>query len=229
MNVDGDDNITEFAEKPKKPKSNLASMGIYIFTWAKLRAYLIADEAKEGSSNDFGKDIIPAMLNAGEKMVAYRFEGYWKDVGTLDSLWDANMDMLTPGSGLNLLDERWPIHGRTAICPPAYVGEHADVGNSAVARGCEILGEVKNSVLSTGCHVGRGAEVSYSVVMPGAVIEDGARVSYAIVGEGCRVGGKARVGAPPEETGDPAAWGIAVLGPHTHVADAGGSPAQNHA
>ena len=219
MNVDGDDNITEFAEKPKEPKSNLASMGIYIFTWAKLRAYLIADEAREGSSNDFGKDIIPAMLNAGEKMVAYRFEGYWKDVGTLDSLWDANMDMLTPGSGLNLLDERWPIHGRTAICPPAYVGEHADVGNSAVARGCEILGEVKNSVLSTGCHVGRGAEVSYSVVMPGAVIEDGARVSYAIVGEGCRVGGKARVGAPPEETGDPAAWGIAVLGPHTHVAE----------
>ena len=219
MNVDGDDNITEFAEKPKEPKSNLASMGIYIFTWAKLRAYLIADEAREGSSNDFGKDIIPAMLNAGEKMVAYRFEGYWKDVGTLDSLWDANMDMLTPGSGLNLLDERWPIHGRTAICPPAYVGEHADVGNSAVARGCEILGEVKNSVLSTGCHVGRGAEVSYSVVMPGAVIEDGARVSYAIVGEGCRVGGKARVGAPPEEAGDPAAWGIAVLGPHTHVAE----------
>ena len=219
MNVDGDDNITEFAEKPKEPKSNLASMGIYIFTWAKLRAYLIADEAREGSSNDFGKDIIPAMLNAGEKMVAYRFEGYWKDVGTLDSLWDANMDMLTPGSGLNLLDERWPIHGRTAICPPAYVGEHADVGNSAVARGCEILGEVKNSVLSTGCHVGRGAEVSYSVVMPGAVIEDGARVSYAIVGEGCRVGGKARVGAPPEEANDPAAWGIAVLGPHTHVAE----------
>ena len=212
MNVDGDDNITEFAEKPKEPKSNLASMGIYIFTWAKLRAYLIADEAREGSSNDFGKDIIPAMLNAGEKMVAYRFEGYWKDVGTLDSLWDANMDMLTPGSGLNLLDERWPIHGRTAICPPAYVGEHADVGNSAVAKGCTILGEVKNTV-------GEGAEVSYSVVMPGAVIEDGARVSYAIVGEGCRVGGKARVGAPPEETGDPAAWGIAVLGPHTHVAE----------
>ena len=219
MNVDDQDNITEFAEKPKEPKSNLASMGIYIFTWAKLRAYLIADEAKAGSSNDFGKDIIPAMLNAGEKMVAYRFEGYWKDVGTLDSLWDANMDMLTPGSGLNLLDGRWPIHGRTAICPPAYVGEHADVGNSAVARGCEILGEVKNSVLSTGCYVGQRAEVSYSVVMPGAVIEDGARVSYAIVGEGCRIGRKALVGAPPEEAADPEAWGIAVLGPHTEVAE----------
>ena len=219
MNVDGEDNITEFAEKPKEPKSNLASMGIYIFTWAKLRTYLIADEAKADSSNDFGKDIIPAMLNAGEKMVAYRFEGYWKDVGTLDSLWDANMDMLTPGSGLNLLDERWPIHGRTAVCPPAYVGEHADIGNSAVARGCEILGEVKNSVLSTGCHVGQRAEVSYSVVMPGAVIEDGARVAYAIVGEGCRIGRRAQVGAPPEEAADPDSWGIAVLGPRTNVAE----------
>ena len=219
MNADAEDNITEFAEKPKEPKSNLASMGIYIFTWAKLRAYLIADEAKADSSNDFGKDIIPAMLNAGEKMVAYRFEGYWKDVGTLDSLWDANMDMLTPGSGLNLLDERWPIHGRTAICTPTYIGEHADIGNSAVARGCEILGEVKNSVMSTGCRVGEHAEVSYSVVMPGAVIEDGAKVSYAIVGEGCRIGARAVVGAPPEEAEDPEQWGIAVLGPHTGITE----------
>ena len=218
MNVDGDGNITEFAEKPKEPKSNLASMGIYIFTWPKLRSYLMADEANEASSNDFGKDIIPTMLNAGEKMVAYRFEGYWKDVGTLDSLWDANMDMLTPGSGLNLLDERWPIHGRTAICPPTYVGEHSDVGNSAVARGCEILGEVKNSVMSTGCRVGERAQVSYSVVMPGAVIEDGAKVSYAIVGEKCHIGPKAVVGGPPEEAADPDSWGIAVLGPHTCVA-----------
>ena len=218
MNVDSDGNITEFAEKPKEPKSNLASMGIYIFTWPKLRSYLMADEANEASSNDFGKDIIPTMLNAGEKMVAYRFEGYWKDVGTLDSLWDANMDMLTPGSGLNLLDERWPIHGRTAICPPTYVGEYSDVGNSAVARGCEILGEVKNSVMSTGCRVGERAQVSYSVVMPGAVIEDGAKVSYAIVGEKCHIGPKAVVGGPPEEAADPDSWGIAVLGPHTCVA-----------
>lgn len=218
MNVDSDGNITEFAEKPKEPKSNLASMGIYIFTWPKLRSYLMADEANEASSNDFGKDIIPAMLNNGEKMVAYRFEGYWKDVGTLDSLWDANMDMLTPGSGLNLLDERWPIHGRTAICPPTYVGEYSVVGNSAVARGCEILGEVKNSVMSTGCRVGERAQVSYSVVMPGAVIEDGAKVSYAIVGEKCHIGPKAVVGGPPEEAADPDSWGIAVLGPHTCVA-----------
>ena len=152
-------------------------------------------------------------------MAAYRFEGYWKDVGTLDSLWDANMDMLSPGSGLNLLDKKWPIYGRTPNCPPTFVGPEGDIGNSAVAKGCTILGEVKNTVLSYGSSVAEGAQVSYSVVMPNAVIEAGARVSYAIVGEGCRVGGKARVGAPPEETGDPAAWGIAVLGPHTHVAE----------
>ena len=218
MNVDGDDNITEFAEKPKEPKSNLASMGIYIFTWAKLRAYLIADEAREGSSNDFGKDIIPAMLNAGEKMSAYRFEGYWKDVGTLDSLWDANMDMLAPGSGLNLLDKKWPIYCRTPSCPPAFLGPHADVGNSAVAKGCGILGEVKNSVLSYNTQVGQGASVCYSVVMPGAVIEEGAVVQYAIIGERCRVGRGAQVGTPPETAKNPDDWSIAVLGPDTVIA-----------
>ena len=217
MNVDGDDNITEFAEKPKEPKSNLASMGIYIFTWAKLRAYLIADEAREGSSNDFGKDIIPAMLNAGEKMVAYRFEGYWKDVGTLDSLWDANMDMLAPGSGLNLLDKRWPIYSRTPSCPPAFYAATADVGNSAVAKGCDIRGEVKNTVLSYNAVVEEGAQVTYSVVMPGAVVKKGARVEYAILGENCRVGAEARVGAAPEDC-DPDAWGLAVLAPECDVA-----------
>jgi len=218
MAVDGEDNIVEFAEKPKEPKSNLASMGIYIFSWKKLREYLIADEANENSDNDFGKNIIPTMLNDGEKMVAYRFEGYWKDVGTLDSLWDANMDMLTPDSGLNLLDDSWPIRGRNEVCPPTYVGEKADIGNSAVARGCTLLGEVKNSVLSTGTSVGEGASVTYSVVMPGAVIEDGAQVHYAIVGENCRIGANAVVGAPPEAAEDPEQWGIAVLGPRTCVA-----------
>ena len=142
MSVDGEDRITEFAEKPKEPKSNLASMGIYIFTWSKLREYLVADEADPASENDFGKNIIPAMLAAGERMTAWRFDGYWKDVGTLVSLWDANMDMLSPGSGLNLLDRRWPIYSRTPSCPPAYVGPKADIGNSAVAKGCEVLGEV---------------------------------------------------------------------------------------
>ena len=218
MAVDGDDNITEFAEKPKEPKSNLASMGIYIFTWKKLRQYLIDDEADPRSDNDFGKNIIPAMLRNGEKMSAYRFEGYWKDVGTLDSLWDANMDMLSPGSGLNLLDKKWRIYGRTPTCPPTYIGKTGDVGNSAVAKGCTVLGEVKNAVLSTGTTVAEGASVSYSVVMPGAVIEAGAKVSYAIVGEGCRVGRNAVVGGAPGSVPFED-WGIAVLGPRTSVAD----------
>ena len=217
MNVNENGIITEFEEKPKEPKSNLASMGIYIFTWAKLRAYLIADEHDENSANDFGKNIIPNMLQNGEKMVSYRFDGYWKDVGTLDSLWDANMDMLSPGSGLNLLDNSWPIYGRTPSCPPAYMGAEADVGNSAVAKGCTILGEVKNSVLSTRVTVGKGASVSYSVLMPGAVVEDGACVSYAIVGENVRIGRGARVGAPPETAENFDDWGIAVLGPGTVV------------
>ena len=158
------------------------------------------------------------MLEAGEVMSAYRFEGYWKDVGTLDSLWDANMDMLAPGSGLNLLDKKWPIYCRTPSCPPAFLGPHADVGNSAVAKGCGILGEVKNSVLSYNTQVGQGASVCYSVVMPGAVIEEGAVVQYAIIGERCRVGRGAQVGAPPETAKNPAEWGIAVLGPDTVIA-----------
>ena len=171
------------------------------------------------SDNDFGKNIIPAMLSAGEVMAAYRFEGYWKDVGTLDSLWDANMDMLSPGSGLNLLDKKWPIYGRTPNCPPTFVGPDGDIGNSAVAKGCTILGEVKNTVLSYGSSVEEGAQVSYSVVMPNATIEAGAKVSYAIVGEGCHVGKNAVGGAPGSVDFDH--WGIAVLGPHTTVPDGG--------
>ena len=216
MSVDADDNITEFAEKPKEPKSNLASMGIYIFTWQKMRQYLIADEADPNSENDFGKNIIPAMLNAGEKMVAYRFEGYWKDVGTLDSLWDANMDMLLPGSGLNLLDTKWPIYGRTPSCPPTFVGPTSDVDNSAVAKGCTLLGEVKNSVLSYNTQVGEGASVAYTVVMPGAVIERGAKVSYAIIGENTVVARGASVGAPPDGSPD---WGVATCGPNLRIGE----------
>ena len=218
MNLGEDGYVCEFEEKPKQPKSDLASMGIYIFNWKKLREYLIADENDPNSSKDFGKNIIPTMLKNGEKMAAYRFEGYWKDVGTLDSLWDANMDMLSPGSGLNLLDKKWRIYGRTPTCPPTYIGKTGDVGNSAVAKGCTVLGEVKNAVLSTGTTVAEGASVSYSVVMPGAVIEAGAKVSYAIVGEGCRVGRNAVVGGAPGSVPFED-WGIAVLGPRTSVAD----------
>ena len=216
MAVDGEDNITEFQEKPKQPKSNLASMGIYVFTWKKLREYLVSDEADPASSNDFGKNIIPNMLNAGEKMVAYRFDGYWKDVGTLESLWDANMDMLSRGD-LDLLEDSWPIYARLPSQPPAYIGKSSLVEHSVVTQGCEITGTVKNSVLSPGARVEDGAEVHYSVLMPGVTVKRGAVVRYAILGENCQVDAGAVVGADPESC-EPDEWGITVLGPGTAIA-----------
>lgn len=212
MNVDKADIITEFAEKPKEPKSNLASMGIYIFNWQTLKAYLTAGEADPNSENDFGKNVIPAMLAAGERMAAYRFDGYWKDVGTLESLWDANMDMLSPDSGLDLQDESWPIYARTVSMPTAFLGREARVTHSAFNRGSDIEGTVENSVLSPGVTVGAGATVSYSVLLPGVTVEPGAEVHYAILGEGVRVGAECRVGAPPD-VNPPDAWGLTVLAP----------------
>jgi len=217
MAVDGDDRITEFQEKPKQPKSNLASMGIYVFTWKKLREYLINDENDPASSNDFGKNIIPNMLNAGEVMQAYRFEGYWKDVGTLESLWDANMDMLSRGD-LDLLESSWPIYARIPAAPPAFIAASALVEHSVVTQGCDVEGTVKNSVLSPNVLIEEGAEVHYSVLMPGTVVKKGAVVKYAILGENSQVGAGAKVGAAPEEA-DPAAWGITVLGPGCAIAD----------
>ena len=200
MAVDGDDMITEFAEKPKEPKSNLASMGIYVFSWQALRKYLTEDEADPNSENDFGKNVIPTMLNSGEKMAAYRFQGYWKDVGTLDSLWDANMDMLSADSGLDLTDDSWPIYARSVNAPPAFLGAEAKVTHSAINRGSDLEGTVENSVLFTNVTVGKGAKVSYSVLLPGTVVEEGAVVKYAILGgDGCVVGKNCRVGAAPAE------------------------------
>ena len=216
MAVDGENNITEFQEKPKQPKSNLASMGIYVFTWQKLRQALIEDEADPNSSNDFGKNIIPKMLSAGEKMIAYRFDGYWKDVGTLESLWDANMDMLSRGD-LDLLEDSWPIYARLPSEPPAYIGKTSLVEHSVVTQGCEITGTVKNSVLSHGARVEDGAEVHYSVLMPGVTVKRGAVVRYAILGENCQVDAGAVVGADPESC-EPDEWGITVLGPGTAIA-----------
>lgn len=212
MNVDEHDMVEEFEEKPKQPKSNLASMGIYVFTWKTLRAYLEADEADLGSENDFGKNVIPAMLGSGEKMAAYRFEGYWKDVGTLESLWDANMDMLSPESGLDLLDESWPIYAKSVSMPTAYLGRHAQVSHSAFNRGGDLEGTVENSVLSAGVNVEEGARVSYSVLMPGVTVKAGAMVEYAIVGQDALIGENCRVGASPEGV-DPQAWGLTVLAP----------------
>ena len=219
MNVDGDDTIYEFEEKPKHPKSNLASMGIYIFTWAKLRNYLMADEADEKSSNDFGKNIIPAMLRAGEKLVAYRFSGYWKDVGTIDSLWDANMDMLstTAGSGVDLYDQEWPIYARTPTKPPHFTGPNAQVDHSMITGGCEVYGRVENSILFHSVTVEEGAVVRYSILMPGTVVKAGAVIEYAIVAENAVIGAQSHVGSAP--TGDDE-WGIAVVAQGIKVGNA---------
>ena len=217
MAVDGEDNITEFQEKPKQPKSNLASMGIYVFTWKKLREYLVNDEKDPKSSNDFGKNIIPNMLGTGEKMIAYRFDGYWKDVGTLESLWDANMDMLSRGD-LDLLESSWPIYARLPSEPPAYIGKTSLVEHSVVTQGCEVEGTVMNSVLSHGVRIEEGAQVQYSVLMPGVTVGRGAVVRYAIVGENASIAAGAQVGDTPESAEDPDKWGITVLGPGASIA-----------
>ena len=212
LSADEQDIITEFQEKPETPKSNLASMGIYVFSWRILRRYLVEDEEDPASSNDFGKNIIPKMLAAGERMAAFRFNGYWKDVGTLVSLWDANMDMLSPESGLDLLDERWPIYARSESMPAAFLGRDSHVTHSAFNRGSDIEGMVENSVLSPGVFVAKSARVSYSVLMPGVYVGDGAAVEYAILGENSRVAEGCHVGGAPEES-DPDDWGLTVLAP----------------
>ena len=221
MNLGEDGYVCEFEEKPKQPKSDLASMGIYIFNWKKLREYLIADENDPNSSKDFGKNIIPNMLNAGEKLWPYRFDGYWRDVGTITSLWDANMDMLST-TLINLYDPTWPISSRSPICPPHFTGENAQIVHSIVTEGCEIDGTVENSVLSSGVKVGTGANVIYSVLMPGAVVEDGATVEYAIVGENTVVHKNAHVGATPDGTD---AWGVATCGPDIEIREGAQVPA----
>ena len=217
MNVDSEDNIVEFQEKPKEPKSNLASMGIYVFDWKKLRQYLVEDENDPASSNDFGKNIIPKMLAAGEKMLAYRFEGYWKDVGTLESLWDANMDMLSRGE-LDLLESSWPIYSRIPSAPPAFMGKTAKVEHSVMTQGCDVNGEAFNSVLSDSVVIEEGADVQYSVLMPGVTVKRGAVVKYAILGENVQIGAGATVGGDPMDY-DPNLWGISVIGPGGVIAD----------
>ena len=208
MNVNENDEIYEFEEKPAHPKSNLASMGVYVFSWNKLRKYLIEDEQTEGSSNDFGKNIIPNMLGAGEKLMAYRFQGYWKDVGTINSLWDANMDMLAPRSSIDLYDPSWPIYARTPIKPPHVTGPDAKISHSLVTGGCEVDGTVENSVLFHSVIVEQGADVQYSILMPGAVVKAGAKVAYSIVAENAVIEAEAVVGSAPND--DPN-WGIAVV------------------
>ena len=200
MNTDTETGqIVEFEEKPEHPKSNLASMGIYIFNWKLLRKMLVADMKNEDSSHDFGKDIIPTMLNDGKRLFAYKFKGYWKDVGTIDSLWEANMDLLDRKSGLDLDYRTWKISTEDIPTVPQYVSQEADVTNAYITQGCVVEGEVKNSVLFTSAKVGEGAKVHDCVLMPGTVVEPGAVLNRVIVADGVKIGSRAVVGSADSE------------------------------
>ncbi|EOS36060.1 glucose-1-phosphate adenylyltransferase [Lachnospiraceae bacterium] len=199
MNATEDGVIYEFEEKPEKPKSNLASMGIYIFDWKQLRKLLVADMKNPDSNHDFGKDIIPTLLNDGRRLLAYKFKGYWKDVGTIDSLWEANMDLLDKKNELDLSDPTWKIYTEDVTTLPHYVGADADIKRAFITQGCVIEGEVKNSVLFTGAKVGAGAKIIDSVLMPGVVVEEGAVVTRALVADGVKIGKEAVVGSAGSE------------------------------
>ena len=217
MIVNDDGSIKEFEEKPKNPRSNKASMGVYVFNWKKLRKYLIEDEANENSGNDFGHDLIPAMHENGERMFAYQFDGYWKDVGTINSLWDANLDLLNPKVDLDLNDDSWRIYSRSPAAPPHYIGKDAQVENSMITEGCEIEGSIDFSVLFSNVAVEEGAEVKYSIVMPGTVIKKGAVVQYSIVAENAVIDEGAVVGESPENMKNAEGWGVAVVGSSVHI------------
>jgi len=207
MNTDETDRIIEFEEKPPVPKSNLASMGVYIFTWKYLREYLINDENDPNSKNDFGKNIIPKMLNDGKVMMAHRFEDYWKDVGTIASLWEANMDLLQENPEFDITDTRWGIYARTPVMPPHYISDGAQVDKSMLAEGCEVYGKVSGSVLFAGVTVEEGAVVEESVIMPGTTVKSGAVVRRSIVAENCVITKGCEVG---DTEGD-----IALIGQDT--------------
>ena len=225
LNTNPDGSIYEFEEKPAKPKSNLASMGIYIFTASKLFKYLELDEADPNSENDFGKNVLPAMLNAGEKMFSYRFEGYWKDVGTISSLWEANMDLLGAVPNFELRDAERVIHSRSPLAPPAFI--EGEVVNSIVATGGEISGKVVNSVIGTDCIIEKGAEVIDCVLMGNTVVKAGAKLNYAIIDEDVTVGENAVIGEPREISSklDGKTSGIVVLGRGVCVKKNGKVPA----
>ncbi len=219
MNTNDDNSVYEFEEKPKNPKSNKASMGIYVFSWDQLKKYLIEDEADKNSENDFGKNIIPNMLRDNKRLMAYQFDGYWKDVGTIDSLWEANMDILNPKIPLNLDDQQWRIYARTNAYPPHFVSANSVVQNSLVSEGCFVDGKLLDTVLFSGATVENGAVVRDSVVMPGAVIKSGAVVQYAIIAENAVIGENAKIGARPEECEDKDSWGVVTIGPDMVIED----------
>ena len=212
MTCDEEGRIVDFLVMRRPPRSTLASMGIYVFSWEKLRKYLIENENANTGSKDFGKDIIPAMLANDERLFAYEFEGYWKDVGTLDSLWEANMDLLSPSVPLNLYDPNWKVYSRHNNMPPQYIGKNAHVENSMITEGSVVDGTVDFSIISSGVTIEEGASVKYSIVMPGTTIKKNAVVEYAIIGENCVVESDAMIGMNPESVPNRDDWGIAVLG-----------------
>ena len=199
MNTDEEGHIVEFEEKPEHPKSNLASMGIYIFNWKLLRKMLLADMKDADSHHDFGKDIIPTLLADQKTLVAYKYQGYWKDVGTIDSLWEANMDLLNRSNELDLNDPTWKIYTEDIPALPQYIGPNANIDKAFITQGCVIEGEIKNSVLFTGARVGKGAKIIDSVLMPGVIVEDGAVVQRALVAENITIGAGAVVGSADSE------------------------------
>ena len=216
LSADESGRITKFAEKPRNPESTLASMGIYIFSWKELRQRLIDDENNPESDNDFGKNIIPTMLADGARMYVHTFEGYWKDVGTIESYWEANMDMLASPTGLNLSDPAWRIYSRTPVSPSQFIAEGASVNHSLIADGCTVAGCVEDSVLFNDVRIGKGAKVRYSILMPGTVVEDGATVEFSILAENVTIGKNAVVGSSDI---DPEGKRITVIGNHQTVAE----------
>ncbi len=219
MLTDDEDRIVAFEEKPKKPKTNKASMGVYMFTWSKLREYLIADAQNKSSSNDFGKDVIPAMHASGEKLYAFPFDGYWKDVGTIESLWEANLDLLNPVANIDLSDSSWKIYSNNPVTPPQYISPKAKVQNSLITGGSRIEGEIEYSVLFSNVTIEEGAEVKYSIVMNGAKIEKGAKVQYAMIAENAVIKSGAVVGEDPEKSDNLGEWGVCVVGPGVTVGE----------
>ena len=217
MFVDDDGAITDFEEKPKNPRSNKASMGVYMFTWKKLRSYLLDDESNPDSSNDFGHDLIPAMHKAGERLFAYPFNGYWKDVGTIDSLWEAHLDLLNPKVDLDLTDSSWKIYSKNTASTPHYISADASVQNSMITEGCEVCGNVDFSVLFSDVTVEKGATVRDSIIMPNSVIKEGAVVQYAIVAENAVIEPGAVVGRRPEDMENLDDWGVAVVGAGVNI------------
>ena len=226
LSSDEDGRIYDFEEKPADPKSCNASMGIYIFSTGALVRYLQDDDNDPISSKDFGKNVIPAMLGNDARLFAYPFAGYWKDVGTIDSLWEANMDLLDPAMPLDIRAQDWKIYARTAVRPPQYVGFSGKVENSLVSEGVEIFGHVDFSILFPDVIIEEGASVCDSILMPGTLVKKGAVVEYSILAEGCVVGENARVGARPEDTPDKDNWGVAVLGNGVFVSPGGVVPAK---